>query len=550
MTARPTDVRDIEVVVRDEHEQPVPGASLVLSRDGQEWLSESAVPANVVGITDVAGRARLRDVPHGDCFVAAVKVPIGASAFRAVSDRGSVELALAACDTEVRGRVVDHHDRGVAGVEVVLVEGGATTCWFVLHRPVPKSLAVRRRTVSDADGRFVFRASRSWGGCFVEPSFGRLRSIPYIVEIGGDSDLRFEAPGRALVRGVVRDWRGEPVSRCEVWVGEPEYVNLGFDESTGSLVSADTAGRFEVPLSQGGRYVAVPLGTATLPSGRPTQLDVVEDVPATIELRTAESANIEGNLIGTRNQRTRIVAKPTRDDGHTREITLNGDGDFVLHGLMRGVQYEVIAYQDRAEIAREWSSEAGDARRMVLRSERAGTCILSCRLGGEGIQRIAGKPARLTVQPIGDREREEPRLEQAVTAVEWRGESELRFDDLPRVQEAVAILIVDDVELARSKSFRLHKEPAVAEIEVPADGALELLPSHARTDWCVWVRHADGSEILGRERAWLDPGVPFRCALPAGDYVLQFGYEGDRERRRSQCTVLAGQTLVLRMPGS
>ena len=132
-------VRDIEVLVHDERGQPVPRASLVLSRDGEEWLSESDLPAHVVGVTDAAGRAVLRDVQGDLQFVAAVKVPVGASAFGEPTRKGRVHLTIAACDTEIRGRVVDHLEQGVAGFEVELRQHLPIICGVggARHEPEP-----------------------------------------------------------------------------------------------------------------------------------------------------------------------------------------------------------------------------------------------------------------------------------------------------------------------------------------------------------------------------------------------------------------------------
>jgi hypothetical protein len=538
-------LHDIDVFVRDEKQQPVPGASLVLSRDGDEWLSEAELPANVVATTDAAGRATLRGVEQDLRFVAAVKVPVGASAFREVSDKGRVELTLATCDAEIRGYVVDHLGRGVAGVEVELTERLPIHCWFVLHRKVPEPLPVSRRTVSGTDGAFVFRTSRSWSGCLVAPSIGRLRYEQTMFASNEASDLRLEIPGRAIVRGVVRDWRGDTVPGCDVWAGESDLA-FTFDTSTGSLVTADAAGRFEVPLSKSGRYLLAPVGHATAPAGQPTPVEVTEGFPAWVELRTAEPATIEGAVVGTRNQPVRIVARPKSDvDGRTREVVRVGDGAFVLRDLMHGVTYELVAYQERHAVATA-QRRAGRGERLVLCSSRFGACVLTCRLRGDGLKELAGKQPFIAVHPVAG-STIDSQLARAVTSVEWRGGSEVKFDDLPAGPAAVVVLVVDGVELARSAQFQLHEEPAAVELEVPAAGAIDLEPAHARRDWCVEVRRADGSEILGRDRTWMDAGKPFRCTLPAGDYVLRIGYEGDHEPREGEVTVSAGKTRIMRL---
>jgi hypothetical protein len=393
----------------------------------------------------------------------------------------------------------------------------------------------------------VFRASRSWEQCIVSCRVARLRcdSLEFVT-IGEDRDLRLEIPGRTIVRGVVLDWRGTPVPGCEVWAGAQD-LDFSFDGSTGSLVTADAAGQFEVPLSKGGSYVVVPLGTAVVPAGRPKQIELVEGFPAWVELLTAEPASIRGRAVGMRDRPTRIVARPRDcEDGRTREVLLAGDGKFALPGLMRGTSYCVIAYQDGNEVARG-SATADDEYAGVLRHVDSGRCILACTLAGDGLGEIAGRDTQIAVHAVAERA-ETPQLDKAMAAVPWCGESERKFDDLPARAEAVAVLLVDGVELGRSAPFRLQKEPAAAAvIAVAASGTIEVVPAHAWKDWLVCIQRPDGAELLGRKRTWQDAGATFRCVLSAGEYLLRFGYAGDRELRDAPCTVIAGQTTSLRL---
>ena len=481
-------------------------------------------------------------------FAAAVKVPVGASAFREVSHEGRVDLTLATPDSAVRGRVVDHLGNGVAGVEVELEQSRVLYCGLGLHRPVPKTLPVCRRVVSNADGAFAFRTSRSWD-VLVWPRVARLRCGPSMFAISGDGDLQLEIPGRAVLRGVVLDWRGEPVPGCEVWAGEPGF-EIRFDTATGSLVTADAEGRFEMPFLKGGPYVIAALGTATSPAGEPVTIDVPEKAPGWIELRTAEPASIEGKVLGARGRPIRIVARPPEDgEGRAREITRTGDGEFVLRDLMRGGKYDLVAYLGDDEFAHDTGVVAGNGDRSVLRNGNWDAGAVSCRLRGDGMQQIAGKEAHIAVHPILKAPKAESHLAKPVTEVVWRGETEVRFDDLLMQSSAVAALMVDGVENARSEPFRLRAEPALAVLESRADGSIDLRATPGKPDWCVRILRADGSGILGREElTWQGSDEVFRCTLPAGEYRLQVGYEGDRGLREMSCSVEPGKTQYMRLP--
>lgn len=228
----------LSVVVTDEEEEPVAGATVALSSlDPDVPLRESAR-------TDAHGEARLGDAAGLD---ATLRVQAeGLRPFEArvdgAADRVEVRLVRG---TAVRGRVT--HVRGrqnLSGAEVVLLQGGD-----------------RRVTRSRSDGEFDF-ADVSVGPARLvisHPDVGtQTRDVTVLAT--GRPDRAFELepidmPDAGRVRGRVVDAEGSPVRGARVGVGlVPAYVPLGPLPSGLTETAAD--GSFVLE--------GVPAGDATL----------------------------------------------------------------------------------------------------------------------------------------------------------------------------------------------------------------------------------------------------------------------------------------------
>ncbi len=129
-TADTLPVMDVEVVVHDQEGRPVEDARVAL--DGEiraeppdclvhtSWGFQS--PSDLF-ITDSAGRAHLERVPQGQHEIWAVNASGAAvrQAGEVTCDTVSREVRLVLDPLPVRGRVVDHRGREVAGVDICYV---------------------------------------------------------------------------------------------------------------------------------------------------------------------------------------------------------------------------------------------------------------------------------------------------------------------------------------------------------------------------------------------------------------------------------------------
>ncbi|MDO8349089.1 MAG: hypothetical protein Q7T30_02555 [Planctomycetota bacterium] len=553
MGDRAMPLRSVEVFVRDEQQRPVQGALIALSRDGDDWLSEAVPPAKVAATTDGHGKALLKAVPGEMAFAVAVQLRVGASSFREVSRKGRVELTIAACDTEVRGCVVDHLGRGIAGVDVELLQNLPIYCGMrkPAEEPDPRIGAIQRRTVTGADGVFVFKASRSWGSCRVMARLGRIDcGSPVLVDAAATVDpVRLELPGRVRLRGVVVDWHGQIVPDCEIWAGH-EIGPDGFAASFGNMTTTDAAGRFEVPFFEGGRCKVIPLGNEASPAGPLVEVDLPDVGSGWVELHTAEPASHEGTALGMLDARpTRILARPADgQQGGIRESHLVGNGDFVLHGLMRGVRYDVFAYQRDEQVAQA-TAKAGNGKRIVLRGIPRGDSVVRCQCSGDGVETLAAKYVSITVHAMKTASGR-TKLGEVLAEQSTRPAAAVSLGRLPVLPSAVAVVWVDGVEFARSAPFALGEVAADVTIEVPGCGTIELHPTiPAEGPWIyAQLRYGDGTPLEGRTRSRVGVDRPFRYGIPAGNYVVRISDAFGAHPVDLPCVVVAGQTTTLRIP--
>ncbi|MBL8898985.1 MAG: carboxypeptidase regulatory-like domain-containing protein [Planctomycetes bacterium] len=204
----------IRGVVVDEHEQPLPGAEvLVASWGGGE--------AQRLAITDARGRF---DLPwmHTHVHVGARAAGYAASPLTTctASEHATVELVIRLTEraAELRGIVFDPEGRPVDGS---LVQAGTTE---QAHRELPDGTSAmgprEARTRTDAEGRFHF-PHLAVGPCPLEVRLRELSSHRETLELraGGENFVTVHLQRGAELFGTVRDESGSPLPKVELAIG-------------------------------------------------------------------------------------------------------------------------------------------------------------------------------------------------------------------------------------------------------------------------------------------------------------------------------------------
>ena len=540
---------ELQVLVCDESGTPVQGAHIVLSRDGSEQLSDQLPPTEFAGMTDAVGTASLLVKP-GIMNAAAMKVGVGVSSFVWFGRLSRLRIELSTLDVEISGRVVDHLDRGVKDAEVSMQQ--SSRHFMRTHRPRPDGTQlcpVHAATKTASDGSFSFRASSTWGVCALFAKAGPFACRPIETEPGeqGSRHLRMEVPGRFVLRGIVLDWRGQPVAACEVYADQPAKQANGYSE--GHTVTTDAAGKFEIPFLTSGRCSVAALGSETLPAGPTVAVELAAAGTGWVELHTKEPATLQCTVAGCiDDQPTRILVRPQDDNlAGMREVQSIGNEPCVVHGLMHGVVYNVFVFQGD-DVRAEATVAAGVMRSIELRgAPMRGDAVLVCEVTGEGRTQLVDTKVMISVHPWHGLGRGQ--LGAELGAQQWRRGTSVRLDDLPATPAAIAVMTVDGVELARSAPFGLSHEPAEAMIHLNASGTIEVTATIAPSAMCfAQVLHADGSPMLSRGPVRLQPSRAFRCTIPSGRYLVRITTE-DKDGSKVDdmpCLVAARETVCLR----
>lgn len=235
--------------VRDARDLPVAGAEIWLTSEHRDWLAMS-----VVGVSDAAGRFRLRDVPGAQSLGATARgyAPSALLDLELVDDPVAIELRLGPGGGALAGRVLDASGAPAADA-VVCVDTGEygyirpDYTWAEGWGP--------RHVRCDSEGRYVVEglgpgehsvAARATG----TPSWSALVAI----EAGRTRELEILLPTSAALAGVVRDSSGAPVAgafvRAFAHALSPEFLGLGhYDQPSvfGSPVTlTDADGRYHL----------------------------------------------------------------------------------------------------------------------------------------------------------------------------------------------------------------------------------------------------------------------------------------------------------------
>ena len=539
----------LDIEVFDSSEQPVEGAFVLLGKDGVERLTENSPTASAVGITDAQGKLHVADAPQALRFVGAVQPGRGVATWKWRKWSDAVKLRLFVIGTTLHGRVVRHDGSGVGRAKVILHQ------FLVLAPPsagVNLGGAAAERTVSaDAEGCFAIPVSAGWGTCSLSARTGSNYSKWVRVHTDDPDelrDVRIVMPGRVELRGMVLDWRGRPVA--EVCVLANEVVQGAAANPFGQQASTDASGRFSIPLYDEGDYQVGTTGSPTHPRSDCPTVRVTAGGEPPVTLHLAEAARVEGNVFGVeQGSKITVTSRLLPENDLDYEVPVDANGHFVFDNLANGRRYSLQLFVDEHYLVSA-ETVAGSGEVVELRNP-AGEGAVTVELTGDAVASL----------PAGER--------RSVMLVEVSAEGDVRqtlaehtpgdrlqvvFEHPRPAAHALAVLLVDGTERARSGLFAIGAHRIETTVEVRPLGMVELdavaeIP--LGTAVYATLRRADGQEFVRGGSARLAQGRPWRGSVQAGDYLLRITTEAPGRRPDVldlPCRVFAGQTTRLRVP--
>ncbi len=243
------DSRSVSVrgLVLDHRGQPVRGAEV--------WSVDETrrTHARSLARTDAGGRFSAAVSPFttigvahsGGAVVATTLTPDNTASV------AEVVLRLAGAGAMLEGRVVDDRGQPVGGA---VVEVGHPNDWRVAEvATLPREIARRMRTVSDARGRFTFEALVP-GETIVLAHRGGLGARLHVIDLERSqrSTVEIELPAVATLEGIVRDAADRPVAGAHVSVGRRGRIGhcAGVTDKGGRYrLSGITPGRLTVEVN-------------------------------------------------------------------------------------------------------------------------------------------------------------------------------------------------------------------------------------------------------------------------------------------------------------
>jgi hypothetical protein len=179
-----------------------------------------------------------------------------------------------------------------------------------------------------------------------------------------------------------------------------------------------------------------------------------------------------------------------------------------------------------------------------------GDCEVSCELGGDGVSALNTSQVRIAAFELVDGPAG-AQLGDELARGDWRPSTTVRLERLPMRKAAVAVVLANEEEVARSAPFVLSSVPANAVIELRRSGTIEItatIPEGSMVH--VEILRGDAVPILRQGTVRMRADRPFRRTMPAGNYVVRITTSdaGGSHPVDLPCVVVADRTTSLRAP--